>query len=107
MPIPYVPGAKVWVDNNGEDLWTVLQKQEVFSQLLSLSQLSKKMLVNSMAAAVAQAQNRMLAILVGSAKYRLPAGATEWNIFNAYAVNSIVYVSDPYQTEFFQCILAM
>jgi hypothetical protein len=53
-----------------------------------------------MAAAVAQAQNRYAA-LVGSPRYRFPAGATEWSIANSYAADSIVYVLDPYQTEFF------
>jgi hypothetical protein len=99
MPIPYVLGAKVWVDNNGEDLWTVLQKQEVFSQLLSLSA-EQKDVGEQYGSSVAQAQNK-LAILVGSAKYRLPVGATEWNIANAYATNAIVYVTDPFQSEFY------
>jgi len=109
LALPYAntirAGAKVWVDNNGEDLWTVLQKQEVFSQLLSLTP-EQTDVGEQYGSSVAQAQNK-LAILIGSAKYRLPAGATEWNIFNSYTVNSIVYVSDPYQTEFFQCILAI
>jgi hypothetical protein len=57
-----------------------------------------------MAQSVAQAQNRYAA-LVGSPRYRFPAGATEWSIANAYILNSIVYVLDPYQTEFFQPLL--
>jgi hypothetical protein len=41
LNLPYAntiePGARVWVDNNGAGLWSVLQKQEVFTELLSLS----------------------------------------------------------------------
>jgi hypothetical protein len=103
LALPYAntirAGAKVWVDNNGEDLWTVLQKQEVFSQLLSLTA-EQKDVGEQYGSSVAQAQNK-LAILVGSAKYRLPVGATKWNIANAYATNAIVYVSDPFQAEYY------
>jgi hypothetical protein len=109
LNLPYAntiqPGARVWVDDNGAGLWSVLQKEEVFTELLSLSPVEVDE-GEQYGSAVTQAQNRYAA-LVGSPRYRLPAGATEWSIFNTYAVNSIVYVVDPYQTEFFQCILAV
>jgi hypothetical protein len=103
LNLPYAntiePGARVWVDNNGSDLWTVLEKQEVFTELLSLApgQVDEGEQYGS---SVTQAQNRFAA-LVGSPRYRFPVGATQWNIANAYAEDAIVYVSDPYQTEFY------
>jgi hypothetical protein len=109
LNLPYAntiePGAKVWVDDNGAGLWTVLEKQEVFTELLSLDpQITDEN--EQYGASVAQAQNR-LAALVGSPRYRLPAGATEWNSVNAYTANAIVYVLDPYQTEFYQASQAV
>jgi len=103
LNLPYAntiePGARVWVDDNGDGIWTVLEKQEVFTELLSLSpQLSDE--GEQYGASVAQAQNRF-ASLVGSPRYRFPAGATEWDIANSYAGDAIVYVLDPYQTEFY------
>jgi hypothetical protein len=109
LNLPYAntiqSGARVWVDDNGAGLWSVLEKQEVFTELLSLSPQEVDE-GEQYGSAVAQAQNRYAA-LVGSPRYRLPAGATEWNIANTYTLGSIVYVVDPYQTEFFQCILAV
>jgi len=103
LNLPYAntiqPGAKVWVDDNGDGRWTVLQKQEVFTELLSLSTVEVDE-NEQYGSAVAQAQNRYAA-LVGSPRYRFPAGATEWNIANSYAASAIVYVLDPYQTEFY------
>jgi len=103
LNLPYAntvaPGAKVWVDNNGVGLWTVLEKQEVFTELLGLNP-SEVDEGEQYGSSVAQAQNRFAA-LVGSPRYRFPVGATEWNIANEYAEDSIVYVPDPYQTEFY------
>jgi hypothetical protein len=106
LNLPYAntiqPGARVWVDDNGAGIWTVLEKQEVFTELLSLSPVELDE-GEQYGASVTQAQNRYAA-LVGSPRYRFPAGATEWNIANSYILNSIVYVPDPYQTEFFQAL---
>jgi hypothetical protein len=103
LNLPYAntiaPGAKVWVDDNGAGLWTVLQKQEVFTELLGLNP-SEVDEGEQYGSSVAQAQNRFAA-LVGSPRYRFPVGATEWNIANEYVEDSIVYVPDPYQTEFY------
>ena len=103
LNLPYAntiaPGAKVWVDDNGAGLWSVLQKQEVFNELLSLvpAEVDEGEQYGS---SVAQSQNRFAA-LVGSPRYRFPVGATQWNIAKEYAEDSIVYVPDPYQTEFY------
>jgi hypothetical protein len=103
LNLPYAntiePGARVWVDNNGAGLWSVLQKQEVFTELLSLNPVEVDE-GEQYGSAVAQAQNRYAA-LVGSPRYRFPAGAIEWSIADSYAADAIVYVLDPYQTEFF------
>jgi hypothetical protein len=74
--LPYanniLPGAKVWVDDNGSGLWEVLQKNEVFSDIISLS----PVLLDAgeqYGASVAQARNR-IAALVGSPKYGFGSG---------------------------------
>jgi hypothetical protein len=74
--LPYanniLPGAKVWVDNNGSGLWEVLEKNEVFSDIISLN----PVLLDAgeqYGASVAQARNR-LAALVGSPKYGFGSG---------------------------------
>ena len=74
--LPYAlaiqPGAKVWVDNNGQGLWEVLQKQYVFS---NNSELTPKLLDagEQYGSAVAQADNR-IASLVGSPRYGFATG---------------------------------
>ena len=109
LNLPYAntikPGAKVWVDNNGADLWTVLEKQEVFSGISELAPIEVDE-GEQYGSSIAQAQNRAAA-LVGSPRYRFPPGATQWSIANSYAVNDIVYVLDPYQTEFYQAAQAV
>ena len=74
--LPYaldiLPGAKVWVDDNGSGLWEVLQKNDVFSNIISLN----PVLLDAgeqYGASVAQARNR-LAALVGSPKYGFGSG---------------------------------
>jgi hypothetical protein len=102
--LPYAntlqPGAKVWVDNNGDGLWETVQKEEVFTQLTELAPVLND--VNQQyGSSVAQSRDKFSA-LAGSPRYRFPAGATLWNVANSYAEDSIVYIVDPYQTEFFQ-----
>ena len=105
LNLPYAntikPSAKVWVDNNGDDLWTVLEKQAVFTNLIELIPTLNDV-DEQYGSAVAQARNRYAAI-VGSPRYRFPAGATEWTLAGVYAIGDIVFVADPYQTEFYQC----
>ena len=95
-----VPGAKVWVDNNGDDFWTVLQKQEVFANLQSFAPATVDQ-GEQYGSSVAQSQNRFAA-LVGSPQYRLPVGATKWSITTSYNTGDIVYIDDPIQAEFYQ-----
>jgi hypothetical protein len=95
------PGAKVWVDNNGNDRWAVLQKQEVFS---SISELAPTVtdVGEQYSSSVAQANKRFAAI-VGSPRYRFPVGATEWSEAEQYLPGDIVFVLDPYETQFYLC----
>ena len=74
--LPYandiLPGAKVWVDDNGSGLWQVLEKNQVFSDVISLN----PVLLDAgeqYGASVAQAGNR-IAALVGSPKYGFGSG---------------------------------
>ena len=71
--LPYAnsiqPGAKVWVDNNGAGVWSVLEKQQVFRDAVRLTpDLDVVQQNEQFGASVAQAQNK-LALLVGSPGY--------------------------------------
>ena len=105
--LPYAntiqPGATVWVDNNGNDSWTVLQKEEVFSSLTELAPVLSDV-AEQYSSSVAQAQ-RQYAAIVGSPRYRFPVAATEWSSAEIYNIGDIVFVQDPYQTAFYECIL--
>jgi len=105
--LPYAntiqPGAQVWVDNNGDDSWTVLKKEEVFSSLTELAPVLTDV-SEQYSSSVAQAQ-RQYAAIVGSPQYRFPVDATEWSQAEIYNVGDIVFVRDPYQTAFYQCVL--
>jgi len=66
--LPYAndlyPGAKVWVDNNGDGQWSVLQKQNPFDQFNDLS--SSPPVANSLYGAALAQSNNNVAALVGS-----------------------------------------
>ena len=88
LNLPYanniLPGAKVWVDDNGDGLWQVLQKNSVFSDVVELN----PVLLDAgeqYGVSVAQAQNR-LAALVGSPKYGFGSG-TETGAVYVYVKN--------------------
>lgn len=88
LDLPYanniLPGAKVWVDDNGSGLWEVLQKNAVFSDVAELN----PVLLDAgeqYGVSVAQAQNR-LAALVGSPKYGFGSG-TETGAVYVYVKN--------------------
>jgi hypothetical protein len=102
--LPYAnsiqPGAKVWVDNNGAGLWEVIEKQSVFTELIEYAPALTDV-DQQYGSAVTQAPNKFAA-LVGSPRYRFPTGSTLWNPANTYDTNDIVFIADPYQTEFFQ-----
>ena len=93
------PGVKVWVDDNGSGLWQTLQKQEVFTNTSELAPALTDV-DQQYGSSIAQSRNRFAA-LVGSPRFRFPTGATLWSPANSYAEDSIVYIVDPYQTEFF------
>ena len=71
LDLPYaqqiLPGAKVWVDDNGDGLWEVLQKQNPFTERTVLA---PKILdaTEQYGASVAQATDRS-ALFVGSPRY--------------------------------------
>jgi hypothetical protein len=68
----FIPGSRVWVDNNGEDLWEVLEKQEVFTPLVPL--VADPTVNNSnFGASIAQATNNLFA-LIGSPNYSAGGG---------------------------------
>ena len=81
--LPYAqnlaPGAKVWVDNNGSELWQVLEKQDIFetTQTLRPSVLNAN---DYYGQSVAQAQNR-LAALVGVPRYGHDSGTETGAVF--------------------------
>jgi len=88
LNLPYanniLPGAKVWVDDNGDGLWQVLQKNSVFSDVVELN----PVLLDAgeqYGVSIAQAQNR-LAALVGSPKYGFGSG-TETGAVYVYVKN--------------------
>ena len=89
LNLPYantlVPGAKVWVDNDSNGLWEVLEKQEVFS---SNTVLSPKLLDKDeqYGSSIAQARNR-LAVFVGSPRYNFGSGIAKGALY-VYVKNS-------------------
>jgi hypothetical protein len=81
--LPYalniLPGAKVWVDDNGAGLWEVLQKNEVFSSIVALN----PVLLDAgeqYGASVAQARNK-LAAFVGSPNYGFASGVSKGAVY--------------------------
>jgi len=81
--LPYandiLPGARVWVDNNGEGLWEVLEKNTVFSSIISLS----PVLLDAneqYGASVAQGRNKT-ALFVGSPRYGFGSGVEKGGVY--------------------------
>ena len=81
--LPYandiLPGAKVWVDNNGNDKWQVIEKQEVFTDVAQISPLLLDA-TEHFGSSVAQATNR-LAMLVGSPRYNHASGGSTGAVY--------------------------
>ena len=75
--LPYtnslLPGAKVWVDDNGSGLWQVIEKQNIFSAVTSITPQTLDA-TEAFGSSVAQATNRFAA-LVGSPRYGFPSSA--------------------------------
>jgi len=83
LNLPYtkeiLPGSEVWVDNNGQDQWQVLKKQNPFSNRTVLS----PVLLDAgerYGASVAQATNRT-ALFVGSPRYGFATGTEVGGIY--------------------------
>jgi hypothetical protein len=74
-----LPGAKVWVDNNGDGLWEVLQKNNVFSSIVALNPVLLDA-SEQYGASVAQARNKVAA-LVGSPRYGFASGTARGAIY--------------------------
>lgn len=86
--LPYanaiLPGAKVWVDNNGQGQWEVWQKNAVFTDVIELAPLLLDA-GEQYGQSIAQAQNR-LAAFVGSPRYGFGTGTEQGAVY--------VYVKD-------------
>lgn len=83
LDLPYakqiLPGAKVWVDNDGQDNWEVLQKQNPFNDktVLTPAVLDAS---EQYGAAVAQATDRS-ALFIGSPQYGFGSGTARGGIY--------------------------
>jgi len=84
--LPYatdlVPGAKVWVDNNGSDKWTVLEKQSPFSTGIDLPY-SLPIYNSQFGASISQGTNNIIAA-VGSPGYSTTGFGTHIGAVYAY-----------------------
>lgn len=57
-----IPGSKIWIDNNGSDLWTVIEKQDVFTARQEI--IPDQPVTNSnLGASAAQATQNLFAIV--------------------------------------------
>ena len=95
ITLPYandlIPGDRAWIDNNGEGLWEVVQKQQVFStggQLTVTSPITN----SEFGAGVAQSRDNLFAF-VGSPGYDSNVGALYTYVktsTNPFTQNSIL-----------------
>jgi hypothetical protein len=83
LNLPYanqiLPGAKVWVDNNGNGLWEVLQKQNPFTSRTILAPFLRDA-GEAYGASIAQATNRT-AMFVGSPNYGFNTGVSKGAVY--------------------------
>jgi hypothetical protein len=75
----FLPGAKVWVDDNGSGLWEVLEKQNPFTDRLILAPVLLDA-TEQYGASVAQATDRS-ALFVGSPRYGFASGTAKGGIY--------------------------
>jgi len=75
----FLPGAKVWVDDNGDGLWEVLQKQNPFTDRLILAPVILDA-SEQYGASVAQALDRA-ALFVGSPRYGFGTGTAKGGVY--------------------------
>lgn len=92
--LPYstdlVPGAKVWVDNDGSGKWEVLEKQQVFTGTNRIAPLTLDA-TEQYGSSVAQARNR-LATLVGSPRYGFNTGTETGAVYLYVKTNAAEYL---------------
>jgi len=87
--LPYVnsllPGARVWIDNNSQGLWEVIEKQSPFARGQSISATTPDSNAQ-FGASVAQSTNNLFA-LIGSPTYSTSGGVYTYlkNEFGEYA----------------------
>ena len=83
LDLPYaqqiLPGAKVWVDDNGQGQWEVLEKQNPFTDRLILSPLLLDA-SEQYGASVAQATDRS-ALFIGSPQYGFGSGTAKGGVY--------------------------
>ena len=83
LNLPYtqqiLPGAKVWVDDDGQGRWEVLEKQNPFTDRLILSPLLLDA-TEQYGASVAQATDRS-ALFVGSPRYGFGSGTAKGGVY--------------------------
>jgi hypothetical protein len=95
LNLPYskelAPGAKVWVDNNGSDQWSVFEKQDPFTEIKTLSPLLLDA-TEAYGAAVAQTNDRS-ALFVGSPRYGFANGTEKGAVY--FYVKSISEQYEP------------
>jgi hypothetical protein len=75
----FLPGAKVWVDDNGQGLWEVLEKQNPFTDRLILAPVLLDA-TEQYGASVAQATDRS-ALFIGSPRYGFGAGTAKGGVY--------------------------
>ena len=94
LNLPYtqqiLPGAKVWVDNNGQGSWEVLEKQNPFTDRAVLAPVLLDA-TEQYGASVAQATGQS-ALFVGSPRYGFESGTAKGGIYLYVRSTSDQYV---------------
>lgn len=100
-----VPGTKVWVDDNGNGQWTVLQKQQVFDSTSVIT--ARDPVTNSnYGVSVSQAAENLFA-LVGASDYNSGSGAAYTYVrtdFSPYVQNSYLELTAANTVGFGHCV---
>ena len=83
VDLPYVnqliPGARVWVDDDGSGHWAVYQKQDIYTPTTTITAQDPDA-TEGYGAAVAMGINQQ-AVLVGSPRYGFPAGVEKGAVY--------------------------
>jgi hypothetical protein len=104
VDLPYstqlIAGARAWVDNNGNDRWTVLEKQNPFTSETTLP-LETPVSNSKFGASIAQGQNNIIA-LVGSPGYGSNGAVYPYlkNDQNQYSESSLLLLTTPGTTGY-------